>query len=391
MSQKMLVIVETHPIQYHAPVWAMASSLGIPVHVVYGCNFSVSGYHDKDFNSPVKWESSILEGYSHEFLPTKPNSQPARNYDAVTAYGLADRIRALDPFALLCCGYTHPLDRASITEAKRNKIKLMYRGEANDSAKERSLLKKLARDAILRRTYSNIDCFLSIGTEATNHYIRLGVQPSRIFGSPYAVHTAPFRSSEEDRNELRMNARNELRIALDAKVIIYSGKLTHRKGVDLLLAAVSLMPESERPIVLFLGDGELRSSIEFSTLPVRRVVLGFKPQDQLSKYFHAADVLVLPSRHSETWGLVVNEALEHGLPVIVSDCVGSRHDLVVQDKTGEIFANTNVPELARCLEKCINYPQSPDFRQQRRDHVKRFSIRNAALGLQEGWKWLQTL
>ena len=73
------------------------------------------------------------------------------------------------------------------------------------------------------------------------------------------------------------------------------------------------------------------------TPKVRAIMAGFQNQTQLSRFYHAADVFVLPSRVGETWGLVVNEALHHGLPCVVSDRVGCAPDLVIPDETGEIF------------------------------------------------------
>src|SRR5438309_4475455 len=78
--------------------------------------------------------------------------------------------------------------------------------------------------------------------------------------------------------------------------------------------------------------------------------LGFQNQRQLSPYYHAADLLVLPSRRGETWGLVVNEALHHGLPCVVSDAVGCGPDLISPGVTGELFETGSVRALKGALE-----------------------------------------
>lgn len=386
----MLVVVETHPIQYHAPVWAAASSLGVPIHVIYGCNFSTSGYYDKDFGSKVKWDDSLLEGYSHEFLPTNHRKTPSYNYESVTSYGLTQAITRLQPMSLLACGYTHPLDRACIFESVRKQLPLIYRGEANDSAKQRNALKRFSRDTFLRLIYSRVKAFLSIGTEAHNHYIRLGAKSHAIFSSPYAVNVAPFRTSEADRDELRIKTRRDLGIPLNAKIVLFAGKLSYRKGVDLLLTAISLIDPDSRPFLLLLGDGDLRIDLENSLLPVNVRVVGFQPQSKLSQYYHASDVLVLPSRHSETWGLVVNEALEHGLPVVVSNCVGSRHDLVLPGLSGETFERNNLAQLLVSLNTCLSYDNTPIARNRRKELVGRFSIESAAAGLHDAWSWIHS-
>src|SRR2546428_9263654 len=102
------------------------------------------------------------------------------------------------------------------------------------------------------------------------------------------------------------------------------------------------MPTERRDaaLILFLGSGDLRPTLaqDASRPPrVSAVFAGFQNQSQLSAYYHAADLLVLPSRHSETWGLVVNEALHHGLPCVVSADVGCGTDLIAAGGTGETF------------------------------------------------------
>lgn len=382
----MLVIVETHPIQYHAPVWAAAAARGVPLHVVYGADFSVKGHQDPEFQAAVQWNSSLLEGYSSEVLPSGPHGQAA-DYDGVTSHGLVAALNNLRPTALLSSGYTHRLDRRTVIESWRRRLPLLYRAEANDSALQRTVLKAWSRDLVLRNLYSTMAAVLSIGQEATAHYRRLGVPAKKIFQSPYAVDTTPFQPSENDRQMLRQRTREQLGIEPHSPVVLFSGKLSHRKGVDLLLAAIADIPDHERPVLVLLGDGALRSHLEQSTLPVHRILLGFKPQQQLSPWFHAADLLALPSRHSETWGLVVNEALHHGLPAVVSDAVGSRHDLIHPGFTGEICQRDNPVSLTAALRRCLGYAGTAASRQRCRQTVAGYSIDAAAKGLEQAWEF----
>ena len=381
----MLVIVETHPIQYHAPVWAYAAALGVPLHVVYGAMFSVAGYCDPEFQAVVQWDTSLLRGYSHEVLP--PDLRGAsHDYDSVSSQGLSRVLTRLHPTALLASGYAHPLDRRTVFEAWRRRIPLLWRAEANDSARQRSPVKTLVRDLALSNLYRSVAACLSIGQEATAQYRRLGVPPHKIFHSPYAVSTTPFQPTESDRQFLRKHTREQLGLDPQARVVLFSGKLSERKGVDLLLQAIAALPQSERPVLLLLGDGALRAQLKQSSLPVQRILVGFQPQHALSPYFHAADLLALPSRHSETWGLVVNEALHHGLPAVVSDAVGCRHDLVVPGVTGEICPRGDVQGLSAALHRCLAYAGTSASRSRCRQQVSPYSIEAAARGLQQAWE-----
>src|SRR5205823_8004989 len=133
--------------------------------------------------------------------------------------------------------------------------------------------------------------------------------------------------------------RQSLTIRSDDFVVLFSGKVSPRKGPDLLVDALKQFPARlrERVCLLVVGDGELRAQLETAVAyepRVRAHFAGFKNQRELSPYFHASDVLVLPSRHGETWGLVVNEALHHGVPAIVSEAVGCAPDLIDPGETG---------------------------------------------------------
>ena len=87
-------------------------------------------------------------------------------------------------------------------------------------------------------------------------------------------------------------------------------------------------------------------------LPKRHTLTGFVNQSELGRYYSCADVLVLPSsRYHETWGLVVNEAMTFELPVIVSDGVGCREDLVKNRQTGFIFTADDREDLTQCILK----------------------------------------
>ena len=105
----------------------------------------------------------------------------------------------------------------------------------------------------------------------------------------------------------------------------------------------------ERLHLILLGDGLLRDEVEAAAreaLGERLTMPGFVNQRGLAAYFAAADVFVLPSAF-ETWGLVVNEAMQLGLPAIVSSAVGCHADLVIPEGTGMIFPTGPIHAPAR--------------------------------------------
>jgi len=119
---------------------------------------------------------------------------------------------------------------------------------------------------------------------------------------------------------------------------------------------VSGLNESKRPYLLFVGDGPLRAQLETQAgelcgKDVR--FLGFRNQTELPALYDLCDLFVLPSRF-EPWGLVVNEVMNAGRPVIVSDQVGARPDLIRQGENGWSFPAGDVPALTGCIHKALS-------------------------------------
>jgi glycosyltransferase involved in cell wall biosynthesis len=220
----------------------------------------------------------------------------------------------------------------------------------------RSRLQRLARDLYLRWFYRHVDAFCYIGAEARQHLCRLGIPETRMFFAPYSVDTALFEAQRLAHS--RSAARRALGIAEDQLVLLFSGKLIPRKAPLLFVEAVRRLRGSQHVVVVIVGDGELRPAVTeagTSVLGDRLRLAGFVNQSQLGGYYAAADVFVLPS-HYETWGLVVNEAMQFGLPAVVSSAVGCRRDLVLEGRTGMVFEQGDAAALAACLQRFVDTP-----------------------------------
>jgi glycosyltransferase involved in cell wall biosynthesis len=385
-----LVVIETHPIQYRAPVYRdLESRLGIPVTVVYASDFSVVGYRDKEFGTSFRWDGDLLEGYGSRFLSTVAQGG-ARGLDAISAHGLRAALREVAPPVVLLTGHSPAFHRRAFFEARRLRCPLILRADSTDQARERGALLKLVRDTSLQLMYRSCSRLLCIGKLAYDHFRRLGVAEDKLVFSPCCVDTAAFDLSAEARARLRAATRERLEVRDAEHVILFSGKLSERKGPDLLLRAVgSLPPEIRgRLTVAFLGSGELQGALEQLAgreLRVATRFLGFQNQTQLSPYYHAADLLVLPSLHSETWGLVVNEALHHGVPCVVSEAVGCAPDLVEPGVTGEIAATGSAESLAAGIARALPLVGRAEIREQCRDKVSGYTVQKAAQGIAEAY------
>lgn len=142
--------------------------------------------------------------------------------------------------------------------------------------------------------------------------------------------------------------------------ILFSGQLVQRKGVDILIRAFVELCRQTGPIgqrlrLSILGDGPERETLRrLVPSDIERQVdfLGHRRQADLPSIFASSDIFCLPSRH-DGWGLVVNEALASGLPIVVSDAVGAGFDLVENGRNGLVTSTDDVASLRRALVELV--------------------------------------
>jgi glycosyltransferase involved in cell wall biosynthesis len=387
----MLLVIQTHPVQYHAPVYrALQQDFDVPVTAIYGSDFSVVGYADREFGTNLAWDTDLLGGYNSLFL-SRVAQGGAKSDSEATTHGLRDALDQSQPKAILLLGYSPRFHRNAFFTARRCRVPLLFRGETTDHARNRSTAKAWLRDRALQWLYGRCSRLLFVGQRSRDHYRRLGCVENKLIFSPYCVDPSPFQPTEADRARLREATRAELGLGPNDLALLFSGKLSPRKGPDLLVNAVKTLPAMlrEKVALLFLGDGELKVTLAASAqaLPlVRTHFLGFHNQTGLSRFFHAADLFVLPSVLSETWGLVVNEALHHGVPAVVSDAVGCAPDLVSEDQTGVLCEKGSASALAAAIEHAMKLVHRSEIREACRKRVGGYSVRFAAEGIAQGYR-----
>jgi glycosyltransferase involved in cell wall biosynthesis len=213
---------------------------------------------------------------------------------------------------------------------------------------------------------------LALGKLNWAFYAKYGAP--RIFFTPNSVDNERFaRAPVVGRSELLAR----WGLGDTAPVVMFCGKLFPRKRPLDLVAAVSSL--GLEVTTMFVGDGVLADRVRSLLQPGRGVVTGFVNQADLGSYYHAADILVLPSYH-EPWGLVVNEAMATGVLPVVSDRVGAGPDLV--DGVGEIFPCGDVTALTEALRRALGRVGDPEVSEQLHRRVARYSIDIAAVGFE---------
>jgi len=182
---------------------------------------------------------------------------------------------------------------------------------------------------------------------------QLGVDHRKVFNQYLSVPTGDIEAEmavARSRKELRL----ELGVPQDRLVLASCGYLIERKRPDLIIDALALIHPARRPTAMFIGRGPLEGTLA-SQAKKRGVDIrfaGFRQGRELAKHYLASDALVLASR-DDPWGLVVNEAMAAGLPVVCSDACGANLDLVEEGVTGFDFSSGSADDLAFAIEKLI--------------------------------------
>jgi glycosyltransferase involved in cell wall biosynthesis len=283
-------------------------------------------------------------------------------------------------------GYGQYLSWQAVISAQRLKIPVLMRGDTRDGAgATRGWLKTLLRNAVLRVWYRHIAGTLAIGKYMQTHYQRHGVAKKRIFWAPHCVDNARWRSARNALPE-KVQLREQLGLSACKLVLLFCGKLQAQKHPLLLSRALKHVKCAADLGVIVVGEGEYKDELERTLRNCGLgglACVGFKNQTELPVYYAASDVLVLPSQ-DETWGLVVNEAMNFSLPAIVSDHVGCANDLVLHESTGLVFPSGDAVALGACINR---FADDPDLARimgkSAYDHVSRYSVETSVHGIKE--------
>ena len=213
----------------------------------------------------------------------------------------------------------------------------------------------LARSVLLRLLFAGAYRVVCIGSKAALQYRELGLSAKKTEIIPYCCNTERFVTIDlEAVKELRKTHHLEGQF-----VFLFSGELSHRKGVDRLFEAyANVAAIRANTVLLILGNGPLRESLENTASAIKsgRVLFaGHLDQSVLPQYFRCADAFVFPSRH-DGWAVVVNEAIASGLPIIASNQTGAAHDLVVENENGFRMDTEDVESLQTKMVYLIDNP-----------------------------------
>jgi glycosyltransferase involved in cell wall biosynthesis len=372
-----IAILVSHPIQYYAPLFRqLAEDVDL---MVFFAHRPTAKEQAAGFGTSFDWDVDLTDGFPHIFLENGARRPGSDHFAGCDTPEIGQRLLEGRFEGLLTMGWHLKSYVQGLFAAKRLGLPVMVRGDSHLDT-PRSLQKRWGKAIIYPAFLRLFDAALYVGARNYAYYIHYKYPKNRLFFSPHCVDIERFvaHATLDARKSLRV----ELGIADDAFVVLFAGKFQPlKRPLDILRAAAKCRADGCTVEVAMAGGGELENQIvgESRRLGVPLHRLGFRNQTQMPAAYAAADCLVLSSE-SETWGLVVNEALACGRPVIVSDACGCAPDLAADGLVGRVFPIGDVEALAAAIAKVKRFPPSPRAISKL---AERYSVARAVNGISE--------
>lgn len=353
-----LAIVASHAIQYQAPLFR-ALGRRLELDVFFAHKASKSDQAEAGFGVEFEWDVDLYAGYRSRNLRNVSNRPGLDHFSGCDAPEILKVLRQGHYDAILVMGWHLKCYWQAIFAAKRLGIPVMVRGDSQTET-PRNFIKRAVKAVVYPFLLQVFDAGLYVGNRSKAYWMSYGYDVRRLFFSPHCVDNEWFakRATVAERRQLR----TAHGIPEDAHVVLFAGKLVDfKRPTDVMAAATILKAAGRNVVVLVAGSGPLESAMSEAALQagIRLVSLGFCNQSLMPAVYAAADVLVLPSNANETWGLVANEALACGRPIITSDDCGCSADLAADGVAGESFPMGDTTALAHALARVLDHPPAP--------------------------------
>lgn len=223
--------------------------------------------------------------------------------------------------AIVICGYSSPTAILAI-------YYLRLRGRSFYMEVDGGLIREDSprKYRFKRSLVSSARYWISSGEKTTDYLVHYGARREDTFVYPFtSLWQSDILSAPPTREE-KAALRRELGLP-QGKLLLYVGRFTRAKGMDDLLEAAPLL---DRDIgICFVGGEPSEAHLAFCKEHELKNVhfVGFRKTEELARYYRACDALALPTK-SDVWGLVLNEAMACGLPVITTDRCGAGLELI---------------------------------------------------------------
>ena len=344
MKRRILILTEIIA-PYRIPIFnALAARQEIELHVVFLSESDTSLRQWKVYLEEIQFSYQVLQSFRRRIA----------GFHVLITRGVSGALDRANPEVIVAGGYNY----VAMWEAKRwarlRGIPFLLWSESNSQDSRRNLWPV---EFAKRKFIDDCQGFVVPGRSAAEYLAGLGAGKEKIFVAPNAVDVQRFAKGGEQtpRNRAQMD-----QSGLPPQYFLYVGRFVRSKGIYDLLKAYSDLPEDVRQTagLVFVGDGKERSELMRRSREIRTgcvIFPGFVQRDELPAYYANANALVFPT-HSDPWGLVVNEAMACGIPVIATDVAGCTADLVCDGMNGYVVRARHPGQLTQAMLKLVNDP-----------------------------------
>lgn len=328
-------VITEIPTPYRLPLFArLAERSDLELEVLF-CASVEPGREWRDDGNLARVPHRVMRGW-HPVLPARGDTFVYEINPEIVKILRRERYDAL-----VVGGYGVFAEQAAIAYARATRTPYLLHSESHHGKKRRALTRAIKRVA-LPAVIAHAAAGLATGTRAADYLVSYGLPRERVRIVPNTIDVVAYASAATRVRE--DPAHTFERLGLPPRFLLFVGRLVETKGLLDLLAA-HMHAGGDAPPLVVVGDGPLRGLV--TAAPNVRW-LGFRQPAELIELFALADRTVLPSL-AETWGVVVNEALACGSPVVVSDAVGAAHDLLRPGIDGIVVPAGNIDALATAL------------------------------------------
>ncbi len=330
-----IAIITSHPIQYNAPLFevlAKDSRIDIKVFYTWGTDVLHEKY-DPHFQKNITWDIPLLDGYNYEFIKNTSKKPGSHYFNGIINPNLNQEIEKWGAEIVWVWGWAFKSHLKALRHF-HGKKEIWFRGDSTLLNESNGFsIKKLFRRIFLKWVYNKVDKAFYVGSHNKDYFSKHGLNEDQLIFAPHAIDLVRFSDASGDFLNQANQMRNHLGISKNEHLLVFVGKFEPNKN---LIDLVNQFNNSSIKLLL-VGNGP--EEIKLREIAKENIYfLPFQNQSMMPVIYRIGDALILNSK-SETWGLVINEALACGVPVIASDMCGGSIDLINQEN-GIVFSNT---------------------------------------------------
>ena len=370
MKRRVVILTEIIS-PYRIPVFnALAAMPEIDLHVIFLAETDSTMRQWKIYKDEIR--------FSYETLPNW--RRRVRAYNVLLNRGMTAALAKAKPEVVVIGGYSYVAMWQALRWSRKRSIPAFLWSESNAQDRRRgtSLVEYLKK-----RFLRGCSGFIVPGKSPAEYLKTFGIPECVIFSAPNAVDNNFFANAAA---RARSNSGAlRAKMGLPERYYLFVGRMIPEKGISELLQAYSRLEPGlrERVGLVYVGDGPSREACVKQAAaihPGRIGFTGFVHKEELAGYYALADCLVFPT-FSDPWGLVVNEAMACGLPVIATSVAGCTADLVEDGRNGRVVAAGDVSALSAAMREVAEADALRiSMGKQSTDLIKKYSAQSWAEG-----------